>query len=279
MSYPRFAPLAFSTLAATIATATPLHAQHPGAPELRAVSGAVGIGLIAFPKYTGSDEYRVLPVPIVQLEYRGRYFLGSQTDIGGAVGAYIVRSPSFTWQVGLDGGQSRPESRGDALAGMGRRSASAFGTTGVSYRVGFLAASAGVSLGLGADDGSYGSLSLSTQRRLGARWEGRLATGANFADRRNMAFEFGVTEDQATRRRALIAAGDPRLHGVEGGSYTPAAGLKDARVMGMLSYAMTPRTRAMLFARATHLSDEAARSPLVRERDGVASGVMLAYGF
>jgi MipA family protein len=277
------APLfALATLGATFVTPRAAQAQTP-APDGCACptwTGVVGIGAVTLPRYTGSDEYRVVAMPVVQLEYKGRYFLGgSQTDLGGGLGAYVVRRSSFTWQVAFDGSQSRPESRGDALAGMGKRAAAAFGSTGVSYRLGFLAAAAGVSIGLGDDEGSYSTVSLSAQRQFGTRWQGQLATGANFADRRHMAYEFGVTGDQSARRRALITAGDPRLHGADGSTYSPGAGLKDARVTASLAYAMTPRTRAMLFARGTRLSDEAGRSPLVRERNSVASGVALAYGF
>ena len=279
MTYPRFAPLA---LAASVAATASLHAQDPNA---RSFSGAVGIGIVAMPKYTGSDEYRVLPIPIGQVEYKHRVFLGpSQSGVGGGVGAYVVRSQSLVWDVTLAGAESRPEGRGDALAGMGKRSAASFAGSAVSYRagaalLGTVTANAGVAVGLGRDEGSYGTLGLGAERTFAHRWIAGLSTGATFADARNMAFDFGVTHEQSAARHALVAAHDPRLVGIDARAYAPGAGLRELRGGASLGYAVGARTRVLAFAQATRLADEASRSPLVRERTGVTSGMALAYGF
>ena len=264
----------------TIATAGIAHAQDASTPARPGVTGFVGAAVVALPRYTGSDEYRVIAVPIGQLEYKGRLYLGgSQGGVAPGVGAHIVRTPSLTWDVGLSGAGSRPESRGDALAGMGKRSAASFATTGVAYRLAVVQASAGVAVGLGKDEGSYGTFALGTELPIARRWVAGASTTAIFADARHMAFDFGVTGEQSAARRTLLDAGDPRLRGIDVAAYAPDAGLKETRTAGSLAYLLTPRSRLVLFAQSSTLSGEAGRSPLVRKRSGVMSGVAFGYGF
>ena len=246
----------------------------------RAFSGVVGAGVVVLPRYAGSDEYRILPMPVVQLEYKGRVYLGgSEGGVSPGAGAIVLRTPSFRWDVGVSGAEARSESRGDALAGMGRRSAAAFASTGVSYRLGVVMASAAGSFGLGSDQGAHGSVGLGTQLPLSRRWVAGVSTAASFADARNMSFEFGVSREQSIARQALADAGDPRLDGIDVGTYSPDAGLKDVRGGASLAFLLTPRSRLVAFAQATRLSYEAARSPLVRSRTGAVAGAAIGYGF
>ena len=271
------APLALVVLCVAACDAD---AQDAATPSPQRLSGIVGVGVVALPKYPGSDEYRVLPLPIVQLEYRGRFYLGgSESSVAPGIGAHLVRTPTFSVDVGVTGSEGRPESRGDALAGMGKRSGAMFATTGVGYRLGIVAASAGVSVGLGSDYGSYGTLGLGTELPIARRWIAGVSTGVTLADARNMAFDFGVTAEQSAARRALLEAGDPRLEGIDVGAYSPDAGVKEARGAASLAYLLTARSRVVLFAQATRLSSEAASSPLVRARTGAVTGAAIAYGF
>ncbi|HEX6059503.1 MAG TPA: MipA/OmpV family protein [Gemmatimonadaceae bacterium] len=270
------AALAFATLGA----AGTARAQGTAEPSPGSFTGVVGAGVVTLPKYAGSDEYRVLPMPIVQLEYRGRFYLGgSQNSVAPGIGAYLFRTPTLTVDVGLTGTESRPESRGDALAGMGKRSAAAFASTGVAYRLGIVQASAGVAVGLGSDNGSYGTIGVATELPIAPRWIAGVSTGLTVADARNMAYDFGVSGAQSDARQALLAAGDQRLSGIDVGAYSPEAGLKEARIGGSLARVLTPRSRIVLFAQGSRLSSEAARSPLVRSRTGIVSGIALGYGF
>jgi outer membrane scaffolding protein for murein synthesis (MipA/OmpV family) len=272
--------LAFSLAFAALGAPGTARAQETLPPPPRSFTGIVGAGVVTLPTYAGSDEYRVLPMPIVQVEYRGRVYLGgSQNSVAPGIGAYLVRTPALTVDVGLTGTESRSESRGDALAGMGRRSAAAFASTGVAYRLGIVQASAGVAVGLGSDAGSYGTVGMDTELPIAPRWIAGVSTGVTVADARNMAYDFGVSGEQSAARQALLAAGDPRLSGIDVGVYAPDAGLKEARIGGSLARVLTPRSRIVLFAQGSRLSSEAARSPLVRSRTGIVSGLALGYGF
>ncbi len=271
---------ALVTLAALGVVPGTLRAQDAGTPSRPGLTGFIGVGVVALPRYTGGDEYRVLPVPIGQLEYRGRFYLGgAQGGMAPGIGAHLVRTPSLTWDVGLSGAGARPERRGGALAGMGKRSGASFATTAVAYRLAFVQATAGVAVGLGESQGSYGTVGLGTELPLGRRWVAGVSTGATFADTRHMAFDFGVTPEQSVARRALVASGDARLRGIGVGAYAPSAGLKETRSGASLRYRLSERSRVVLFAQSTTLSGAAARSPLVRARTGTVTGAALGYGF
>jgi outer membrane scaffolding protein for murein synthesis (MipA/OmpV family) len=280
MSYTNTSRVALLAALALAAAPRLAAAQGRAAPTGKSFAGFAGLGVATLPRYAGSDEYRVLPLPLAQIEYKGRVYLGgSQTGVGAGLGVHLVRTRSLRWDVGFSGSESRPEKRGDALAGMGKRGAASFASTGVTYRAGLVAATAGVAVGLGDDQGTMGTAGIAGERQLSRRWIVGASTGVTVADAENMAFDFGVTPGQSGTRRALATAGDARLRGIDVRAYAPRSGLKQVQGSTTLGYAVTARTRAVLLAQGTYLGREAARSPLTRARTGVTTGVALAYGF
>jgi outer membrane scaffolding protein for murein synthesis (MipA/OmpV family) len=123
-----------------------------------------------------------------------------------------------------------------------------------------------------------GTVNAATEHRMGNRWIAGVSTGATFANKDNMAFDFGINSVQSGRRQALIAAGDSRLSMGDGGMYAPKGGLKQAQASTSLGFLITGRTTAMAFASGTRLGREAANSPLTRKRNGVIAGLGIAYG-
>ena len=242
-------------------------------------SGTIGAGVAALPRYTGSDEYRVLPLPVLQLEFGRVYLGGSSSGVGAGLGVYLLRGERVTWDVGLAGSESRPERRGDALAGMGTRKSASYGSTTVALRLGMLSLASSVAIGLGDAEGSYGTVNVSLERRLTARLFGGLSSAITIADTRHMAFEFGVSDAQSARRRTLASAGDPRLQGVDTRAYAPESGLKQASAGATLAYLLTERTRAVLLAQATQLGRDAFDSPIVRARRGATTAIAIAWAF
>jgi MipA family protein len=252
-------------------------AQEGNSP--RSWSSSIGVATIAMPTYTGSNRYRVRAVPVLQLEFKERAYLGSSTGgVGGGVGVYVIRKSSLTWSTELSGAGKRRESFGDGLAGMGTRDGGTFVGNNVSYRVGSLTAGANVAVGLGKDEGASGSVNATSEHRFGHRWIGSVSSGATFANKDNMAFDFGINSTQAGRRQALIAAGDSRLSVGDGGTYAPKGGLKQVQGSTSLGFLISNRTTAMGFVTGTRLGSEAADSPLTRKRNGVVAGFGLVYG-
>jgi outer membrane scaffolding protein for murein synthesis (MipA/OmpV family) len=267
------------TLAAVIIVSlvsAELAAQEP--PPASDWNVSLGAGALASPSYPGADEYRIIPFPLTQVAYRNRVFLGpSTTGTGFGIGAYALR----TQQVGLAAEvgflNDRPASRADALAGMDDRDFVATASVSLSYRLNAFEGTLGATQGLNDDAGLLGGMRISYSQRVGGRFIASAGLGATFANARQMRWDFGVTSAEASRRQALIAAGDDRLDADDGSPYDPDGGLRHLGASLSLVYILSPRWSLMGFGGVDRLSDEAATSPLVRRREQFSGGIGLGY--
>ena len=265
-------------LAAPVLAAAQSTANDVPAP-VKTWSSSIGIATVAMPGYVGSNRYRVRTVPILQLDFKDRAYLGSSSSgVGGGLGVYVVKKSTMSLSAELNTTGKRRESFGDGLAGMGTRDAGTFVGTSASYRIQSLTLGAGVAVGTGKGAGATGSINADTKKRLGDRFIAGFSTGATFSNKQNMAFDFGISPVQASRREALIAAGDSRLSIGDGGTYSPKAGLKQMQASTSLGYMLTNRTTALAFVSGTRLGRQAADSPLTRQRNGVMGGLGIAFG-
>lgn len=240
----------------------------------------IGGGAIFFPQYPGSDEHRVFPFPMTQVSWRNRVFLGpSTTGMGLGLGAYVIRTPRLGLAAEVGFLENRPASRADALAGMDDRDLVATGSVSLSYTVGAFEASLSTTQGMNDNAGLLGAARLSFTQPVGERLIVTAGVGATFANARQMRWDFGVSRAEATRRQALIAAGDDRLEPNDGRAYEPDAGLRHLSSSLSLAYMLSPRWAVLGFGGVDRLSAEAAASPLVRRRDQVTGGVGLGYRF
>jgi outer membrane scaffolding protein for murein synthesis (MipA/OmpV family) len=266
--------------------ATPLMAQEPGTNDPRETNAArpqepapptftltLGAGVFAAPKYAGSDEMRVLPLPIIGVDYKNRVFIGaSSSGVGAGIGVNLIKSRHLTLTAGLGGSEPRPEDRADALAGMDDRRLGFSAVSGLNYQTGPLSAGVVFSAGLRDNAGMTGTgtlgLTLPVMRRA------FLSLGGNItvANQDAMFFEFGVSPIEAQRRANLIAAGDSRLRPGDGVAYSPASGVRDVGATTSLAYMLSPKWSLFGFGSVTRLSDEAAKSSLVRRRTGWITG-------
>ena len=263
-----------------------LLAQEPGAGQAQDSQPPapdwninVGAAVLAYPRYPGSDEYRVVPYPLVNASFRNRVYLGpSSTGLGFALGAYPIQTSHVRLAVELGAQDSRPASRGDALAGMDDRDAVATAGASLSYRTGsfegIIAVSQGVNDGAGL---------IQTTRLVYTRLVGRTllvaGAGAALANGKQMRREFGITDPEAAQRQALIDAGDERLESDGGGPYRPDGGLRHLGVGISAIYLVSPRWSLIGFGGMEWLADEAANSPLVRRREQLAGGAGVGYRF
>jgi MipA family protein len=261
-----------------------LMAQEPaGAGDAQAgpphwnVSG--GAMVFTYPSYPGSDEYRVVPFPLVDARYRDRVYLGpSSTGIGFALGGYPIQSSRWKLAVELGGQDSRAADRADALAGMEGLDFVATAGVGLSYRTGALEGVVAVSQGLNDDAGLIQTTRLVYFRPVGRVILGA-AAGVALANGKQMRREFGITSAEAARRQALIDAGDGRLESGDGQAYTPDGGLRHLGLGVSLIYPFAARWSLVGIAGMEWLADEAANSPLVRQREQIAGGVGVGYRF
>jgi hypothetical protein len=100
-----------------------------------------------------------------------------------------------------------------------------------------------------------------------------------FANAKNMAFDNGITDLQAERRRALIDAGDGRLREGDASPFTPDGGLKEIRGLLQTAYTLHGAWRAIGIVSDARLAGSLADSPLARKRGAVTVASGLAYTF
>ena len=265
--------------AAVALLATPKIAHAQGSQPAKSWNSQIGISTAVLPTYAGSNRYRVRVLPIFSLDIKERIYVGgAMGGTGAGTGVYLVRNSAVTVSTGITGAPERKESYGDGLAGMGRRGGATFAQSNASLKFGSVTAGAGVTVGLGGNEGSTAAFNLETKHVYARRFIVGLSTGATFANSENMAYDFGVNAKQATRRQALIAAGDSRLYSDEGGVYAPKEGLKQAQVSTTLGYLITPRMTALAFGMGSRLGPQAADSPLARQRNSIIAGLGVAFG-
>ena len=268
--------LTFTSVVTLLVHAKALPAQDAPASNWRIMSGAA---VMVFPEYAGSDEFRTLPLPITEITYRNRFYLGpSSNGLGIALGAFAIRREHFDVAIEVGGQSDRRASRADALAGMDDRDWGAAAGASMTYRTGPLEATAGVVRGFNDGAGTLGNTTLSLSRPVG-RLIPTIGLGATFADARQMRRDFGVTPAEASRRQSLIDGGDGRLRPDEGSVYRPNAGLH--HVSGTLSviYLLSQRWAIMSFGGIDGRSGTAQDSPIVRRREQYWGITGLAYQF
>jgi outer membrane scaffolding protein for murein synthesis (MipA/OmpV family) len=237
------------------------------------VGGSVG-------SYYGSDARRTLGAPLVGLVYKQRLLIGTTTSggLGGGI-EYLVTRGALQTSLGVSGVERRNEDRGDALAGMADRSGGVYGTAAVGLAVGPAAVTSSTAIGFTRDAGVMQTLGLQVGGTVMPRVVVNVGSAVTFANRNNMAFDFGVTDGQAARRRALIAAGDGRLRESDALRFTPEGGFKEMRETAQLAYQLRGAWRAVGVVSHGRLASAVTHSPLARKRDALTVAAGLAYSF
>jgi len=215
----------------------------------------------------------------VALDYKNRVFLGpSPNSVGAGIGVNLIRSRRVTLSVGLGGSEPRPEDRADALAGMDDRRLGFAAVTGLNYQLGPLSAGVAFSAGLRDNAGLTGMGNLGVTLPVTRRMFLGLGGNITVANRDAMFFDFGITPAEAQRRADLIAGGDSRLRPGDGVAYSPNGGVRDVGATSTLTYMLSPRWSLFGYGGVTRLSDEAARSSLVRRRTAWMTGAGFTVG-
>jgi hypothetical protein len=104
-----------------------------------------------------------------------------------------------------------------------------------------------------------------------------VGSAAVFGDCANLRWDFGVSSDQAGRRRELLEHGAPDLGPEDGVPYTPECGLRELRATAALGYAISPRVSILGTGAGVRLERGAAASPLTRERNSWEAGLGLSW--
>ncbi|HEX6051351.1 MAG TPA: MipA/OmpV family protein [Gemmatimonadaceae bacterium] len=275
-------PVAVAMLAMSATVAMPVTSGHAQEQSTRRTNwhGAVGAVAGSLESYYGTDARRTLGAPLIGIAYKDRLLFGTTTSggLGGGL-EFVLRRGTVGASLGVTGVEPRPEERADGLAGMDDRSGALFGTVGLVVRGGPAEATATTAVGLRQDAGVAQTLGLEVGKPILPRLTASIGGVVTFADRKNIMFDFGVTEEQAARRRELIAGGDGRLRASDTTAYSPKAGVKEVRGTLQMTYALHGSWQAIAFVSVGQLPDRVSESPLARKRRAVATAVGMTYGF
>lgn len=249
------AAVAAGTMMARIAVAE----DHPPAEW----SFTLGAGALYTPDYEGSNDYKVRPVPLVELSWRDRVRLTTRGGVG--VFATPVKIDRLRVDLGVRYDFGRDESDNDALKGLGDLKGGAVAVV----RLGYEAGPVGLGLEVARDlSGDREGLQATVEAEYGiGLFDGRgrfsVTPHVTWADDKYMGNTFGITAAQAARSTRRYAR------------YDAAAGFKDAGVSVSLGYRVTDSIMAMGRLNYSRLLGDAANSPLVKREGSEDQGTAL----
>ena len=243
--------------------------------------GTVGMVGGSLASYYGSDARRALGTPVINLVYRHRLLIGTSAANGtlGAGVQYVVKEGTLGASVGLATAEGRSEDLARGLAGMDDRRGSAFGTASLFLHAGPAVATTTSLISLNSEAGKMQLLALQIAGAIAPRVSGGIGSTITWADRRNMAFDFGITREQAARRRELIDAGDGRLRDGDAVAFAPGAGFKELRTTAQLGYAIYGAWQVVGVMSEGRLAHDVAESPLARKSSAMTGALGFVYRF
>jgi outer membrane protein len=263
-------------------TAVPLVAQEaqPSPAAAPAWTVMVGGGGILMPSYPGADEHTLFTIPFLKVSYRDRVYLGPSSGGNGmGIGVNAVRTGPLAVIGEIGFSPDRPADRADALAGMDDRSFVGTATVAAAYTFGPAQLAANATHGMNDGSGTMISGQLGAMLPVIPGVMTSVAFGATWADGRQMRREFGVSTVEASRRQALLDAGDDRLPSDAGVVYAPESGLRNVSASIQMIRPLSQKWAIVGLGSVERLGDEAAASSLVRRRVQVTGGLLVGYAF
>ena len=218
----------------------------------------LGGGALARPAYEGSDEYVVLPWPLVQLHYLslpGLFTYGNRGDQG------LQLAPSFRYVP------ERSDDDYDELDGLDDvDGAVEIGGT-IAYRHEAFRGFVALRRGFGGHDGLVGELGADVILQPAARLSFTFGPRLNFASAEYMDEYFSVSDEEAARSDFSAFDADGGLKGVE--------------VEAEARYALTPSWSLVGSAGYERLVGDAADSPITEEgsENQFSAGLGVTYRF
>ncbi|WP_184716195.1 MipA/OmpV family protein [Caulobacter sp.] len=219
----------------------------------------VGLAGIHTPAYQGSDKYRTLPFPVIDIK-RDRFYANARRGVGWSLvdGDKISVGAGMTFVPGYR--------RRDAPAGIGRLKNGAGARVSADLRTGMAMISLGATKVVsGGVDGALIDAGLALPLRVSPRLTLVPAVSATWADRTYNNRYFGVTPAQS------LASGLP--------VYRAGGGIKDVSASLGAMYRLNDRVTLGATASLSSLQGDAKDSPIVADPTQPAVFVSAAYRF
>lgn len=217
----------------------------------------VGAGAMYAPKFEGSDEFEVRPIPVISARIGDRVGIdptGLTVD--------VLQSNGFTLSIkgGYEMGRSEDDS--DHLRGLGDVDTGGVIGGKLSYQAGPAEFYASIDKTIGGSDGLVGKFGANVSQRYD-RFILSAGASAMLADDNHMESYFGVTSEQAARSGLS--------------QYDAGAGLKRFDIEASVTYMATAHWLIRAQAGVGFLTGDAADSPVVQ--DDVQPSAMLMVGY
>lgn len=261
------ASIAFVMLSAGTAWAQPSSiGSEPAGPPPKDWTFDIGPGVIVAPRFEGAANYRVLPIPNLDLRYRRDTFFISARD---GVGATLLDEAGFKAGPILRYRFPRNEWDSGYLNGLGSVPFTVEGGGFLRYDVPFLAARVELRRGLGGNNGLI----------FDALVDGKLRLG-------NTVFLSGgprlsVTDGTFNQAYFGVDAGQSANSGYA--QYYPGAGLRSVGAGASALWRITDKLSFVAFGSYSYLADLAANSPIVAgpggSRNQFLGGVAISWRF
>ena len=225
-------------------------------------SVTLGAGLATAPDYPGASDYRVRPVPLIEIGYGDRVTAG---PFGVAVAALDWNGLRAGPVLGIEGG--RRQSADPHLDGLGDISTSVTAGAFVSYRIGLFDIYGTARQAItNSGSGLAGLVQFNIRQPLIARRLYLIAgPDMEFGNSEHEQTWFGVTPPQS------LQSGLP--------AYTPGAGINTVGVHATLTYRASEHVLWRVFTNFKDLTGQAAESPIVERRTEFVVGFGAAYHF
>lgn len=227
--------------------------------------GTIGVGLGIFPKYEGSDDYRALPVPVINYE-SGNFFISPRA---GLPSMGLKTNLSEDWAVGAFVGMhlGRKSRRSSHLKGMDNIDFHGIAGLYTEWKPGPFSIGAAYYQAL---HGGYGGTA--ELRGSYLAWQGgsdtiSLGVGTQWSNSDSMKTHFGVRQRES-------AASNGRLR-----AYSPSAGFKSVSVYGTWHRHLGSQWSMATTLGFKSLVGDAEDSPIVQDKTSVFGNVGLMYSF
>ena len=242
-------------------SAQPAFAQREMQSDDLALS--IGAGVIIGPEYLGSDDIRILPVPVLDIR-KGRFFLNAREGLG----ADFIKSSDGKFRIsGSVFARFGRDEKDDPvrLRGLGDISVAPQAKLSVSKAFGSAAVRASVAHDFGGSNGT--TMDVGASYRIAASKSVMLfgGPGLHFADDNFSQAFFGVSPSQAVR-------GGRTAYRAEGGLY-------QVGISAGANWMVDSDWSVTAFGGLNYLVGDAGNSPVVARREQPSAGLLVTHRF